>query len=89
MSTDSYEHLFTGSQVEVILLSEHLKKFDIIPVTRNESESGRVAGFAPPVFNQIQVFVHKDELAKSRAVLENLQHELDNLPAEDSGNADS
>ena len=80
MSEESYEHLFTGSEVKVILLKEHLKKFDIIPVTRNESESGRVAGFAPAVFNQIQVFVHKDELEKSRAVLENLQHELDNLP---------
>ena len=77
---DSYEHLFTGSQVQVILLKEHLKKFDIIPVTRNETESGRLGGFAPPVFNQIQVFVHKDEVAKSRAVLQNLEDELANIP---------
>ena len=84
MKSDEYRHLFTGSQVQVMLLLEHLKKFDIIPVTRNESESGRLAGFAPPVFNQIQVFVHRDEIAKSKAVLENLIHELENIPEEDS-----
>ncbi|WP_224490583.1 DUF2007 domain-containing protein [Robertkochia flava] len=84
MTTDSYTHLFTGNQVQVMLLMEELKKFDIIPVTRNESESGRLAGFAPPVFNQIQVFIHKDEMDKSRAVLDNLQHELDNIQREDS-----
>ena len=84
MSIESYEHLFTGSQVQVILLKEHLKKFDIIPVIKNESESGRLAGFAPPVFNQVRVFVHQDEIDKSRAILENLEHELDNLHQEDS-----
>lgn len=77
MSTDSYTHLFTGNQSQVMLLLEHLKTLDIIPVTRNESESGRLAGFAPPVFNQIQVFVNNDELDKSKAVLENLMTELD------------
>lgn len=83
MSSDSYNHLFTGNQAQVMLLLEHLKKLDIIPVTRNESESGRLAGFAPPVFNQIQVFVNDDELAQSKAVLENLITELDNQGIEE------
>lgn len=83
MSTDSYSHLFTGNQAQVMLLLEHLKTLDIIPVTRNESESGRLAGFAPPVFNQIQVFVNNDELDRSKAVLDNLMNELDNHDSEE------
>lgn len=81
MTESHYQHLYTGSEVQVMRLLENLKEVNVIPVTRNESESGRLAGFAPSIFNAIQVFVHEDELDKSRAVLDNLQHELDNLNA--------
>lgn len=84
MEKDTYQHLFTGSQVQVMLLQEHLAKFGISPITRNETESGRLAGFAPPVFNQVQVFVHIDELDKSKAVLDNLQHEIDRMTQEET-----
>lgn len=50
-----------------------LEKEGIRPIVKDETESGRLAGFAPTVFNQSQLFVHKDEWDAASAVLSYFQ----------------
>lgn len=64
-----FKRIYTGSLVNAQHIEEKLKEIDITPVIKNESESGRLAGFAPPVFGQVQVFVHEDEFERAEALL--------------------
>jgi hypothetical protein len=68
-----FKRIYTGSLVNAQHIEDKLKEFDITPVIKDESESGRLAGFAPPVFGQVQVFVHEDEFEKATALLIEMQ----------------
>jgi hypothetical protein len=63
-----FKRIYTGSLVNAQHIEGKLKEFNITPVIKDESESGRLAGFAPPVFGQVRVFVHKDEFEKATAL---------------------
>lgn len=68
-----FKRVYTGPLVDAKRIEAKLKEIDIIPVIKNESESGRLAGFAPPVFGQVQVFVHEDEFEKAETMLNKMQ----------------
>jgi hypothetical protein len=68
-----FKRIYTGSLVNAQQIEEKLKEFDITAVIKDESESGRLAGFAPPVFGQVQVFVHEDEFEKATALLSEIK----------------
>ncbi|WP_224482717.1 putative signal transducing protein [Robertkochia aurantiaca] len=76
MNDDQYIRIFTGTEIDAGRLKEKLENLDITPIIKNEGESGRLAGFAPPVFNQVRVYVHKDEHSKAIPVLEELEKEI-------------
>ncbi|WP_417362804.1 putative signal transducing protein [Galbibacter sp.] len=61
MEDQNYIRIFTGSIVMSKQLEYRLKEAGINPVIKNETESGRLAGFGPAIIDQVQVFVHKDE----------------------------
>ena len=65
-----YKHIFTGPLVNAQLIEAKLNEIGISPLIRDESESGRLAGFAPPVFGQVQLFVHEDEADKAQPVID-------------------
>jgi len=71
MST-AYKHLFTGSSIAVLAIKNALELENIIPVIKDNSESGRLAGFGSTP-NLQQVFVHAEEESKALAILKNLK----------------
>ena len=68
-----FKRIYTGSLVNAQHIEFKLKEFDITPVIKDESESGRLAGFAPPVFGQVQLYVHQDEFEKAVSLLNEIQ----------------
>lgn len=73
-----YKKIYTGPMVNAKLIESKLKEINITPIIKDESESGRLAGFAPPVFGQARVFVHEDEFVKAEALLKEELGEIEN-----------
>ncbi|ETN95382.1 putative signal transducing protein [Zhouia amylolytica] len=67
-----YKRIYTGPGVIADQIATRLKEVDIIPLLKDESESGRLAGFAPQVYGYIQVFVHEDELEKAQIIMDQM-----------------
>lgn len=65
-----YQRIYTGSFVIVTLLVSKLEEVGITPIIKDETESGRLAGFGPSVPGQQQVFVHNNELDKAVPIVE-------------------
>ena len=71
-----YQRIYTGSFVIVTLLVSKLEEIGITPIIKDETESGRLAGFGPSVPGQQQVFVHEDELDKAVPIVESALAEM-------------
>ena len=65
-----YVKIYTGSFVIVQLITERLKEIGIAPVIKDESESGRLAGFGASVQFQQEMYVHEDQLEAAVPVVE-------------------
>ncbi len=72
-----YSRIYTGSFVVVQLISTRLKEIGISPIIKDETESGRLAGFGSGVPGQQEVFVHEDELDKAVRVVESTLAEME------------
>ncbi|MCH1517389.1 MAG: DUF2007 domain-containing protein [Flavobacteriaceae bacterium] len=72
MSSPTYLHLFSGSSIEVLALSNALAEKNITPVVKDESESARLAGFGQTAPMLQRVFVHEDEYDNAKAILKDL-----------------
>jgi len=72
MEDQNYIRIFTGSTVMSKQLESWLKEAGINPVIKNETESGRLAGFGPAIIDQVQVFVHKDEYERALKIQQEL-----------------
>ena len=55
----NYIRIYTGSLVIVQLLIQKLEEVGITPVIKDESESGRLAGFGAAIPLAQEVFVHE------------------------------
>jgi len=69
MSRKNFHHLFTGSSIEVLGITDLLSKENIIPVIKDEGESARLAGFGVTNLFTQQVYVHFDEIEKAKKIL--------------------
>ena len=72
MSQSTYQHLFTGSTIDVLAIKIALAEAGISPVVKDESESARLAGFGTTAPMMQSVFVHRDECDKASEILSNL-----------------
>ena len=72
MSSPTYLHLFSGSSIEVLALSNALAEKNITPVVKDESESARLAGFGQTAPMLQRVFVHEDEYDNAKVILKDL-----------------
>lgn len=72
MEDQNYIRIFTGSTIMSKRLEQQLKQAGINPIVKNETESGRLAGFGPAIVDQVQVFVHKDEQQRALKISEEL-----------------
>jgi hypothetical protein len=70
MNKDGYVHLYSGSEVRVILLKGLLEDKGIQSIVQNEYQSGITAGFAGGTVNTIRLKVHARDLEQAEAILE-------------------
>ncbi len=58
----NYKKIYSGSQIDVQLLVSKLRSIGIEGIVKDESESGRLAGFGAPIQGQQDLYVHNDEI---------------------------
>ncbi len=68
----NYIKIFSGNIIEGQKIEGALRDIGIEAVVKDEGESGRLAGFPSPLAGQVDIYVHKDELEKAQAVLQDL-----------------
>lgn len=78
MSDSEYVKIYTGNYIIVQLIKERLEDIGISPIVKDETESGRLAGFAAALHGQPEVYVHEKELGKAVKVVEAVRVEMEN-----------
>lgn len=73
----NYIKVFTGNFIEVQRIFKALEQVNICAIIKDESESGRLAGFGPSIQGFQEIHVHKDELEKATPLVESLAGELE------------
>ena len=76
MSDSNYTKVFTGSFLVVQQMLNELDQIGITPIVKDESESGRLAGFGSSIPGQQELFVHKDELNNAKPIIEQIKSSL-------------
>ena len=66
-----YLCVFYGNHIDTLNIIDSLKKINITPIVKNESESARLAGFGIIDF-QKKIFVHKDEYIKAERLIKSI-----------------
>jgi len=67
---DGYVHLYSGSEVRVILLKGLLEDKGIQTMIQNDYQSGISAGFAGGTVNTIRLKIHATDLELAKPILE-------------------
>ena len=71
-----YIKIFTGNFMVVQRIISKLEEVGISPIIKDETESGRLAGFGPPIPGQQEMFVHEDELDKATPIVQSASAEM-------------
>ncbi|MBW2961323.1 putative signal transducing protein [Mesonia aestuariivivens] len=71
MSTDysTYEHVYTGSEVNIQYLQEVLHKAGIQSIVKNNFESGLRAGFGGGLPGQVQLLVQNSHAEEALSIV--------------------
>lgn len=72
----NYIKVFTGNFIEVQRIFNELKNSNICAIIKDESESGRLAGFGASIQGLQEIHVHKDELEQAVLIVESSTSEL-------------
>jgi hypothetical protein len=72
----NYIRVFTGNFIEVQRIFNELETLNICAVIKDESESGRLAGFGSSLQGIQEIHVHKDELSRAKLIVKSLTSEL-------------
>ncbi|WP_142786278.1 DUF2007 domain-containing protein [Changchengzhania lutea] len=76
MTDSNYIKIYTGNFIVVQRIIQDLKKQNINAIIKDETESGRLAGFGAPIQGQQEVFVNKDELEEAVLVVESITSKI-------------
>lgn len=76
MTDSNYIKIYTGELIIVQKIVSELEKIDIIPVLKDQTDSGLIPIFGTSNSIYKQVFVHKDELEKVAPIIENITSQL-------------
>ena len=68
-----YTKIYTGNFILIQLMVSRLEDVGISAIVKDESESGRLAGFGAPIQGQQELFVHNDELDKAIPIVEGVR----------------
>ena len=66
-----YLCVFSGNDIDSLNIIESLKKIDIYPIIKNESESARLAGFGIIDYKK-KIYVHRDEYGRAEEVIKSI-----------------
>jgi hypothetical protein len=73
---DDYVKIFSGSFIIVQLVLDRLKGAGINAIIKDESESGRLAGFGSAIQGFQELYVSKDEVELAVPIVEEVNAEL-------------
>jgi hypothetical protein len=76
MKDSNYTKIYTGDLISVQRIVSELEKLDIIPVLKDQTDSGLLPIFGTSNSLLKQVYVHKDELEKATIVMDSIGSEL-------------
>lgn len=65
-----YERVYTGSIVNVQFVQTVLQDRGINSITRDDMQSGMIAGFGGGIPNHIQLFVKKEDVEQAVPIIE-------------------
>lgn len=77
MENSGYIKVFSGSFIVVQHIVSNLEAIGISPVIKDESESGRLAGFGSSVQGFQEVYVNREEVDEAREVVNTVTNDLD------------
>lgn len=73
---DDYIKIFSGSFIIVQLVQDRLQSAGINAIVKDETESGRLAGFAASIPGFQELYVRKDEVDYAIPIVEEVNSEL-------------
>lgn len=76
MSDSNYINIFTGSSIIANQIVNALHEVNISPIVKDETESGRLAGFGGTIAGNQELFVHLDEASKAKEIIETITAKL-------------
>lgn len=71
MLKSNYQKIYSGNQFDVLAIVEELHSIHIEGIVKDETESGRLAGFGTAIPGEQDLYVHNDEVEKAKELLEN------------------
>ena len=72
----NYIKVFSGNFIEVQRIFNKLQNLNICAIIKDESESGRLAGFGASIQGLQEIHVHKEELEGALPIIKNLTSEI-------------
>jgi hypothetical protein len=72
-----YKKIYTGSFILVANIVSQLEEIGVLPIIKDETESGRLAGFGPAISGLQEVFVHKSEIDKAVPIIQGIISEME------------
>lgn len=76
MTVTNYNKVFSGNFIVVQMIKDRLEREGISPIIKDESESGRLAGFGASIQGFQELYVSNDELTKATAIVQAVNEEI-------------
>ncbi len=77
MTDSNYIKIYTGNFIVVQLIKQRLEDIGINPIIKDETESGRLAGFGASLPGMPEIYVHENELDKAVIIVESVRSEME------------
>ena len=77
MTDSNYIKIFSGSFIVVQLVKDRLESAGINPIIKDESESGRLAGFGSSIQGFQELYVSNEELDHAIPIVAAVKEELE------------
>lgn len=77
MTDSEYIKIYTGGTIIVQIIKQRLEAEGINPIIKDETESGRLAGFGTTLIGQPEVYVHESETAVAVRIVETVRSEME------------
>lgn len=77
MNASEYSKIYEGNFVLITRIKSELENNGIIPIIKDEGESQRLAGYGSLNQGFQEIYVHKDELDKAIAIVEQVKAEME------------